>query len=241
MVMGILSGVAISAIVMMGLHSITTGAFSNTQKIMAETGFSQKMSELNLLLRNKNLCQQALRDIPLSVGQEVAIKNYNGQGVFLEKGKNSIKGVQIHSLRIKNVTVEPRDPSEASITLDLSYQDPKNNKQSKEFLLFVSRDPQTNRIKGCSNQDAYLPGEIYSRCYLQQNAAQENLWSETTRWPFTACPGAGTGKQKPQCATGFQPVILSFNQGNTDHSHMNMANKIFWITYGCAKQSKQNI
>lgn len=224
---GLLAGTAL------GFSSLFKDSFEFSQRVQRIVDVTQKISEMNMILGSSSACEKSLSGILLVNGQNVVVKNPAGTGNFLQLGRESVKGSDVKTLRLKDVTVDSHDNATVMATLEMTYvmgSEGDNQARSKEFLLSVRRNVATNTIVSCVSNESYVRGGVYGGCAMEFGPDFKTLKASAPVWPVVQC------KNPTVCADGFSTVTLAFSQGNTTASGaLNPANDYYWGQTACVK------
>ncbi len=227
----ILLGLGLLAVTGLGFATLFRDAFKLSYQVQRVVDVAQKSIELNNILMNTSACTASFAGVPLNLNTDVTIKNPSGTGVFLAKGENIIKGVNVRKIQWKSVSIDPLNTTSATSTLELSYNLMNDtNIKTKEYLVFTRRDTTTNAITSCTSASAYVRGGVYGNCEVTQGPSWTTIQKGPAIWPVTKCDHPVT------CAAGFTGTTVSFQQGNTTANGVpNGANDIYWISDACIK------
>lgn len=223
---GLLAGTAL------GFSSLFKDSFEFSQRVQRIVDVTQKISEMNMILSSSSACSKSLAGLQLVNGQSVIVKNPAGSGNFLQPGRESIKGTDIKTLRLKNVSVDTFDNTSVMATIDMTYVMGNEDGQTreKEFLIAVRRDVASNTVVSCVSNETYIRGGVYGGCAMEFGPDFSMLKSSAPVWPVVKC-------QNPTvCAAGFSPVTLAFSQGNTTKSGaIDPMKDYYWGQTACVK------
>lgn len=230
-IISVLLGSALLAITALGFSTLFKDVFKFTFQVQQIVDMTQKNLELNALLNNPFSCTTALKGLTLQPNQNLEIASPSGSGSFLRKGTTTVKGVDIKKIAWKSVNVDPTNNENAVGNLEIEYQPQGGVAQTtKEFVVFLKRNPATNSVVSCVGQNTYVRGGIYGNCEIVQNANFVTTQRGPALWPVTNCD------HPPTCAEGFSPTMVSIHQGNTTASGTpHGANDVYWISDACVK------